>query len=58
MVAAEVGGLALAIDAKDEQAARWYQRFGAQPLLDGPQKLVLPLRTVADALEAAATRRT
>ncbi len=33
-VAAEVGGMALAIDAKDENAARWYLRFGALPLLD------------------------
>ena len=28
-VAAEVGGTALAIDAKDGNAARWYERFGA-----------------------------
>jgi predicted N-acetyltransferase YhbS len=28
-VAAEVGGVALAIDAKDERAAGWYERFGA-----------------------------
>lgn len=49
-VAAEVGGVALAIDAKNERAARWYERFGAQPLLDDPMKLILPLATVADAL--------
>ena len=48
-VAAEVGGTALAIDAKDENAARWYERFGALPLLDDPLKLVLPLVVVADA---------
>lgn len=49
-VAAEVGGVALAIDAKNERAARWYERFGAQPLLDDPMKLILPLAIVADAL--------
>ena len=50
-VAAEVGGVALAIDAKDERAARWYERFGALRLLDDPLKLVLPLDTIAAALK-------
>lgn len=49
-VAAQVGGVALAIDARDETAARWYTRFGALPLLDDPLRLVLPLQTIADAL--------
>jgi len=49
-VAAEVGGVALAIDAKSEPAAQWYERFGAVRLLDDPLKLVLPLKTIADAL--------
>ena len=49
-VAAEVGGVALAIDAKDRDAVRWYERFGAVPLLDDPLKLVLPLAVVAEAL--------
>ncbi len=52
-VAAEVGGLALAIDAKDERAAGWYERFGALRLLDDPLKLVLPLSTIRDALAGA-----
>lgn len=51
--ATEVGGVALAIDAKDEHAAVWYERFGALRLLDDPRKLVLPLRTIADAVAAA-----
>jgi GNAT superfamily N-acetyltransferase len=45
-VAQEVGGVALAIDAKDERAAAWYERFGALRLLDDPLKLVLPLDTI------------
>lgn len=50
-VAREVGGAALAIDAKDEAAARWYERFGALRLLDDPLKLVLPLATIAAVLK-------
>jgi len=56
-VAKEVGGVALAIDAKNEHAANWYQRFGAVPLLDDPLKLILPLDVIANALKAAAKRR-
>jgi len=52
-VAAEVGGVALAIDAKDEKAARWYGRFGALSLLDNPLKLILPLSVIADAIRVA-----
>jgi hypothetical protein len=52
-VAVEVGGVALAIDAKDERAAAWYERFGGLRLLDDPLKLVLPLKTIADVLVLA-----
>jgi GNAT superfamily N-acetyltransferase len=55
-VASEVGGVALAIDAKDAAAARWYTRFGAVQLLDDRLKLILPLGTVAAALAAAERR--
>ncbi len=51
-VAAEVGGVALAIDAKDRSAVRWYERFGAMPLLDDPLKLILPLAVIAEAVSA------
>ncbi len=50
-VAAAVGGVALAIDAKDDAAARWYERFGALRLRDHPLALVLPLATIAAALK-------
>lgn len=49
-VAAEVGGVALAIDAKDRNAADWYARFGAVALLDDPLRLVLPLATIQQSL--------
>ena len=55
-VAAEVGGIALAIDAKDEAAARWYARFGPLGLLDDPLKLILPLSVVATAISTARRR--
>ena len=48
-VAAEVGGVALAIDAKDERAAGWYERFGALRLLDDKPQMMLPLATIAEA---------
>lgn len=56
-VASAVGGVALAIDAKDEEAVTWYERFGALPLRDDPLKLVLPLATVAEAVWRARRRR-
>ena len=52
-MAIKVGGVALAIDARDERAATWYERFGASRLLDDRLKLVLPLKTIADALALA-----
>ena len=45
-LAQEVGGVALARDAKDDRASAWYERFGALRLLDNPLKLVLPLETI------------
>jgi GNAT superfamily N-acetyltransferase len=56
-VAAKIGGVALAIDAKDDRAAGWYERFGALRLLDDPLKLILPLVTIADALAASGRGR-
>ncbi len=50
-VAEVVGGVALAIDAKDDRAAQWYERFGALRLLDDPLKLILPLATIAAVLK-------
>jgi GNAT superfamily N-acetyltransferase len=56
-VAEEVGGVALAIDAKDEGAAEWYARFGAVPLLDDPLELILPLATVREVIERLVAER-
>src|SRR5204862_7799111 len=56
-VAAQVGGVALAIDAKDARAARWYERFGAKTLLDDPLKLILPLNVIVHAIAAVRKNR-
>lgn len=47
-----MGGVALAIDAKDDRAAQWYERFGALRLLDDRLKLILPLATIAAVLKS------
>jgi len=52
-VAEEVGGVALLIDAKSEQAARWYEGYGAIRLVDAPLSLVLPFATLRAAISAA-----
>ncbi len=54
LASAEVGGVVLVIDAKNERAAGWYARFGALPLLDAPLSLLLPLATIEAALKKAA----
>ena len=53
LVAAQAGGVALLIDAKNEQVAKWYASFGALPLLDESLSLLLPFKTIHAALEAA-----
>jgi len=49
-VAAEVGGVALLIDAKDARSSAWYASYGAVPLQDAPLSLLLPLKTIQAAL--------
>ena len=51
--AAEVGGVVLVIDAKNDRVARWYASYGAVPLLDAPLSLLLPLATIEAALKKA-----
>lgn len=51
-VAAEVGGVLLIIDAKNERAARWYASYGAEPLLGKPLTLMIPLKTFEADLRA------
>jgi predicted N-acetyltransferase YhbS len=53
LASAEVGGVAMLIDAKNARVAGWYASYGALPLLDAPLSLLLPLTTVEAALKAA-----
>ena len=53
LASAEVGGVVLVIDAKNERVAGWYARYGAVPLLDAPLSLLLPLATIEVALKEA-----
>jgi len=53
LASAEVGGVVLVIDAKNERVAKWYSSYGAVPLLDAPLSLLLPLATIEAALKKA-----
>ena len=53
LVAAQVGGVALLIDAKNDLVAQWYASYGAVPLLDAPLSLLLPFKTIHTALVSA-----
>jgi len=50
--AANVGGVMLIIDAKNERAADWYATYGAVPLAATPLTLVMSLATFATELKA------
>jgi GNAT superfamily N-acetyltransferase len=53
LASVEVGGVVLLIDAKNERVAGWYGGYGAEPLLDAPLSLLLPLATIDAALKKA-----
>jgi ribosomal protein S18 acetylase RimI-like enzyme len=44
------GGIGLFVDAKDEQAKRYYEQFGFVPLPSNDLELFLPIRTIQDAM--------
>ncbi|MCF6775266.1 GNAT family N-acetyltransferase [Thiotrichales bacterium 19X7-9] len=49
-VSTEVGGVAMLIDAKNDQVAKWYASYGALQLEDNPLSLIIPLKTIKNAL--------
>ncbi|MGB7759608.1 MAG: hypothetical protein WBL61_07265 [Bryobacteraceae bacterium] len=53
LASAEVGGVVLVIDAKNEHVAGWYSSYGAVQLLDAPLTLLLPLAAIDGALRKA-----
>jgi GNAT superfamily N-acetyltransferase len=52
LVAADVGGVALLIDAKNEKVAGWYTGYGAVPLADAPLSLLMLLATIQATLKS------
>lgn len=50
LVAKQVGGVALLIDAKNERAAIWYTTYGAIALSDAPLSLLLPFSIIEKVL--------
>ena len=46
-IAEQAGVYALEVNAKHEEAARFYARYGFVPLRDDPLHLYLPMRTIA-----------
>ena len=44
----EVGAIGVIVDAKDDRARQFYERYGFQGFLDDPYRLFLPMQTVAD----------
>jgi hypothetical protein len=50
LVAAQAGGVALLIEAKNARVAQWYASYGTIPMLDTPLSLLLPLKTIHAAL--------
>lgn len=47
----QLGIAGLFVDAKDEQAAAYYRKFGFLPLVSNPQRLFLPLASICSFLE-------
>lgn len=51
LVAQEVGGVGVLIDAKNDRAAEWYAGYGAVRLPEATLSLLLPFATVIEALQ-------
>ena len=49
-LAAGVGVHAVAVDALDDAAAKFYRKYGFTPLLDNPLSLYLPISTIEELL--------
>jgi hypothetical protein len=58
VASAEVGGVVLVIDAKNERVAEWYASYRPVPLLDAPLSLLLPLTTIEAALKKQGNNNT
>jgi GNAT superfamily N-acetyltransferase len=45
----DIGSVAVIVDAKDEKAARFYEKFGFRRFVDPPLRLCLMMATIAEA---------
>lgn len=52
----QIGSLAVIVDATDEKARAFYEHFGFQLLADHPNRLFIPMKTVAEAVRLGAGR--
>ena len=50
------GGIGLFVDAKDQEAKRYYEQFGFVPLPSNELELFLPVKTIQEALMPAAKK--
>ncbi len=49
----QIAAMAVVVDAKDEEAARFYAHYGFLPLQAQPRRLFIPMGTVAKLLGRA-----
>ena len=49
----QIAALAVIVDAKDDAAVGFYQRYGFQQLVNQPQRLFLPMQTIAAVLASS-----
>lgn len=52
-IAETAGTAAVVVDAKDDKAACFYQKFGFIPLPDSPLQLVMPIKTLLETVAQA-----
>lgn len=50
LVSAEVGSVAVVVDAKDADGAKWYQQFGFMAMINDDLRLVLMMDTIGQLL--------
>lgn len=49
-VADEIAATVILVDAKNDHARKFYESFGFQAVLDRPDRMFIPMKTVADVL--------
>lgn len=52
-----IGSLAVVVDAKNDEAKRWYLKYGFQEMKDQPDRLFFPLESLKGQAQADAEKR-